>query len=101
MSLPSSPVNPPRKLLWARAGDRYPDLADDLDYFIALDGGVEIGLVKWVETEPDHGWFWSMTTTHPGPPFKRPTWGTTPTRGQAARALGACYATFRAHYGIE
>ena len=47
--------------------------------------------MKWVETGPDHGWFWSMTLTHPGPPFRRPTWGQTATRAQAARALNACY----------
>ena len=32
-----------------------PDLKHDLDNFIALDGEAEIGLVKWVETGPDHG----------------------------------------------
>ena len=54
------------RITWIRAGDRYPDLKHDLDNFIALDGEAEIGLVKWVETGPDHGWFWSMTLVHAG-----------------------------------
>ena len=57
--------------------------------------------MKWVETGPDHGWFWSMTLVHAGPAFKRPTWGQCATRGKAARELGACYADFRAYYGVE
>ena len=90
------------RITWIRAGDRYPDLKHELDHFLALDArGTEIGLVKWVETGPDHGWFWSMLLVHPGPAFKRPTSGQCATRGQAARELGACYAHFRAFYGVE
>jgi len=91
--------NPPR-ITWVRAGDRYPELADDLDHFIALDGENEVGLVKWVETGPDHGWLWSMRATAPGPAFKRPTFGQCATRAQAARELGACYGAFRGWFGI-
>ena len=42
-----------------------------------------------------------MRLTHPGPAFKRPTYGQCATRGQAARELGACWRAFRACYGIE
>ena len=42
-----------------------------------------------------------MTLVHAGAPFKRPTWGQSATRGLAARELGACYAHFRAFYGVE
>ena len=89
------------RLTWVRAGDRYPELADDLDHFLALDGEKEVGLVKWVETGPDHGWFWSMTLVHPGPAFRLPTNGQCATRGQAAQELIACYTAFLAYYGIE
>ena len=92
--------SPPHHLRWVRVGDLEPDLKHDLDNFIALDGDTEVGVVKWVETGPDHGWVWSMTLTHPGPVFKRPTYGQCATRGQAARELGACYGAFRAYYGI-
>ena len=57
--------------------------------------------MKWVETGPDHGWFWSMRATAPGPAFKRPTFGQCATRAQAARGLGACYGHFRAYYGLD
>src|ERR1044072_6667506 len=33
----------PYVFFWVRAGDRYPELADDLDYFIALDDEGEGG----------------------------------------------------------
>jgi len=87
---------------WVRACDRDPNLKDDPDYFLALDAdGAEIGLVKWVETGPDHGWFWSMLLVHPGPAFKLPTNGQCATRGQAAQELIACYTAFLAYYRIE
>jgi len=93
--------NPPR-ITWVRAGDRYPELADDPDYFLALDAdGTEVGLVKWVETGPDQGWFWSMVLVHPGPAFMLPTFGQCATRAQAAQELIACYTAFLAYYGIE
>ena len=69
--------------------------------FIALDGEAEVGVVKWVETGPDHGWFWSMTLVHPGLPFKRPTWGQSATRGLAERELGACYGAFRSWFRLD
>ena len=90
------------RITWIRAGDRYPELADDPDYFLALDEtNAEVGLVKWVEAGPDYGWFWSMTLTHEGPAFNLPTRGQSATRGQAARELGACYGHFRAWFGLD
>ena len=90
------------RITWIRSGDRYPDLKDDLDHFLALDEtNAEVGLVKWVETGPDHGWFWSLTAVHEGPAFNRPTWGQSATRGQAAQELATCYKAFRKYYGIE
>ena len=89
------------RITWIRAGDRYPDLKDDLDNFLALDEtNAEVGLVKWVEAGPDYGWFWSMTLTHEGPAFNLPTRGQSATRGQAAQELIVCYRAFRAYYGI-
>jgi len=89
------------RITWIRAGDRYPDLKDDLDNFLMLDpDGRELGVVKWVESGPDHGWFWSMLATAPGPAFKRPMSGRCTTRGQAVRELGECYAAFREWFGI-
>ena len=35
-----------RTLTWVLAGDRDPDFKDNLDHFIALDGEVEVGVVK-------------------------------------------------------
>ena len=86
-----------RRLTWVRAGDHYPDLKDEPDHFIALDDGVEVGVVKLVTTGgPEEGRFlWSMLLTHPGPAFKRPTNGTCLTRGAAARELLECWRAFR------
>ena len=93
---------PNHTVTWVRAGDRYPDLKDDLDHFIALDGEVEVGIVKFLPTGIDAGsWMWSMLLTHPGPAFKRPTTGTTPTRKEAARALLACWRAFRRWFGLD
>ena len=36
----------PSRLVWCRAGDRYPDLKGVPDYFLALDGEEEVGLVR-------------------------------------------------------
>ena len=86
-----------RRLTWVRAVDRYPDLEDDLDHFIALDGEVEVGVVKLMPAPAGEEWMWSMWLTHPGPAFKRPTNGRTPTRGKrrgscsnAGRRSGSC-----------
>jgi hypothetical protein len=46
-------------------------------------------------------WMWSMLLTHPGPAFRRPTNGLTPTRKEAAHDLVKCWHKFRAYYGIE
>ena len=54
--------NPPR-ITWIRAGDRYPELADDLDHFIALDGEEEVGVVKLVLSPAGSEWMWSMLLT--------------------------------------
>ena len=47
-------------LHWIRAGDLYPDLKNEADDFIALDDETAVGVVKWIEHGPDHGWLWSM-----------------------------------------
>ena len=83
-------------------GDRYPDFKDKSDDFIALNGEIGVGLVKFVETGPPEGrWMWSMLLTHPGPAFRRPTNGTCEDRLQAVRELHECWHAFRAFYGIE
>ena len=89
-----------RTLTWIRSGDRYPDIAVP-DDFIAMDGDIEVGLVKLVESGPDRGWFWSLTLVHPGPAFRLPTNGQCATRGEAVSELRECYAAFRLYYGIE
>ena len=90
-----------RRPTWVRESDRYPD-ATSLDSFIALDGEVEVGVVKFMAAGIDAGsWMWSMLLTHPGPAFKRPTNGLTPTRKEAAHDLIKCWHKFRAYYGIE
>ena len=55
-------------LIWIRVGDRYADLRDERDHFLALDGVTEVGAVKWVESGPAKGWLWSMARVHPGHP---------------------------------
>jgi len=78
---------PDRPVTWARAGDRYPDLKDEPDSFIALDGNIEVGIVKFVAASIDAGsCMWSMLLTHPGLALKTPTNGTTVTPKEAARA---------------
>ena len=89
------------RLHWIRAGDRYPDLKDETDDFIALAGETEVGVVKWIESGPDHGWVWSMTLVSLGPAFRMPTNGRCETRGEAARELRECYAAFRRYYGLD
>ena len=92
-----------RRLTWVRAGNRYPDLKGERDHFLALDGEVEVGVVKLVTTgAPEEGQFqWSMLLTHPGPEFRRPTSGTCLTRGAAALELLNCWRAFRDWFGIE
>ena len=79
-----------RRLVWMRAVDRDPDLEDDLDHFIALDGEEEVGVVKSGRAGPDCGMDLVHVATHPGPAFKLPTFGQCATRGQAAQELIAC-----------
>ena len=76
------------RLIWCRAGDRYSDLAEEPDDFIALDGNDEVGLVKLMKTGgSDEGrWMWLMQLTLPGERFPRATNGSAETRGAAARA---------------
>src|SRR6476659_2867095 len=76
---------PSRRLVWMRAVDRDPDLEDDLDHFIALDGEEEVGVVKLVPAPAGEEWMWSLRLTHPGPAFL-PTNGRTQTRGGAGPA---------------
>jgi hypothetical protein len=40
---------PPRTVRWARVADHYADLRGEADHFLALDGNVEVGVVKLVE----------------------------------------------------
>ena len=63
----------PSRLVWCRAGDRYPDLKGVPDYFLALDGEEEVGLVRRALTGgPDEGrWMWSMLLRYPGPAHHR------------------------------
>jgi hypothetical protein len=90
-----------RRPTWVRESDRYPD-ATAVDSFIAMDGETEVGVVKFMATGIDAGsWMWSMLLTHPGPAFRRPTNGLTPTRKEAAHDLVKCWHKFRAYYGIE
>jgi hypothetical protein len=90
-----------RRLTWVRAGERYPDLEDDPDHFIALDGKAEVGVVKLVPAPGGAEWMWSMLLTHPGPAFRRPNNGRTATRGEAVRELVECWRAFREWFGIE
>ena len=91
---------PKPTLTWIRVGEHYPDLAGELDSFLALDGETEVGIVKFLPTGVDAGsWMWSMLLTHPGPAFRRPTNGMTPTRGE--RQLVACWHTFRSWFGLD
>ena len=93
----------PSRLVWCRAGDRYPDLKGVPDYFLALDGEEEVGLVKRDLTGgPDEGrWMWSMLLRYPGPVFQRPTNGTTAKQREAVRELLECWWAFREWFGIE
>ena len=91
--------DPPR-LVWVRATDRYPD-ADPKNSFIAMDGEVEVGVVKLVAIGPDEGrWLWSMLFTHPGPlsgsrptararRAGRPRANSTPAGGRSERGSGS------------
>ena len=91
------------RLAWVRVGDRYPDLKGLPDYFLALDGEKEVGLVRrdLMGVSDEGRWMWSMLLTHPGPAFRRPTNGTCEDRLQAVRELHECWHAFRAFYGIE
>ena len=95
------PIPDHRTLTWVIAGDRDPDFKDNLDHIIALDGKVEVGVVKLVPAPAGAEWMWSMLLTHPGQAFKQPTNGRTQTRGEAARELVACWRAFREWFGIE
>jgi hypothetical protein len=89
------------QITWARAGDLDPDLAHDPDHFLAFDGETNIGVVKLVPSPAGAEWLWSLYLVHPGPAFGSPTNGLCKTRGQAARELQACYAAYRAFYGLD
>jgi hypothetical protein len=93
---------PNRPVTWVRIGDRYPDLKGELDHFLALDGEAEVGMVRFNPAGIDAGsWMWSMLLVHPGPAFRRPRSGTTPTRRAAARELLECWRAFRRWYGMD
>ena len=85
----------PARLVWVRIGDLYPDLKDQPDSFIALDGEdaeTEVGFVMLVEMGPDEGrWMWSMLLTA----FRRPTNGLCATRAEAEHQLVENWRAFR------
>ena len=103
MKLRSRMPETSRRLTWVRIGERYPDLAGTPDDFLALDGDVEVGVVKRIPVGPvDAGeWMWSLFLTAPGPTFKTPTNGTCETREEAARELVACWHAFRRWFGLD
>ncbi|MET0529584.1 MAG: hypothetical protein ABW003_14840 [Microvirga sp.] len=93
---------PTPAVTWIRIGERHPDLAQERDYFLALDGEVQVGIVRLINFGPETGrWLWSMLLTHPGPAFTRPTSGTAPTRWEAVRDLVDCYRAFREWSGLD
>jgi len=51
-----------RRLTWVRASERYPDAAGT-DSFIALDGEVEVGVMKLVPAPAGAEWMWSLWLT--------------------------------------
>src|SRR4029079_14715119 len=92
----------PRRLQWCRATDLYPHESGALDDFVALDGQTQVGVMKLMDDAPaGPEWMWSMWVLHPGTAFPRVTKGRCERRGEAARALGACYAAFRAHHRLD
>ena len=92
---------PLRTVTWVRAGDRCPDLKGEGDSFFALDGEVEVGVVKLLPSPAGSEWMWSMLLMHPGPAFKAPTSGTTPTRWEAVRELLDCRQAFRTWFRLD
>ena len=92
-------MNPPR-LVWVRIGDLYPELKDQPDSFIALDGEdaeTEVGVVELVEMGPDEGrWMWSMLLTA----FRWPTNGLCATRAEAEHQLVENWRAFRDWFGL-
>jgi hypothetical protein len=91
------------RLAWVRVGDRYPDLKGVPDYFLALDGEEEVGLVRRDLTgSSDEGrWIWSMLLRHPEPSFRQPTNGACETRLLAVREFHECWHAFRKWFGID
>ena len=88
--------------IFVPAGKRYPDLAAEKDYFIAIDGETQIGMVRLIEDGPETGrWQWGMYLVRPGPTFKLPTDGTAGSKAEAVGKLVDCYGAFRAWYRLE
>ena len=88
------------RLKWVRETDLSPD-GTEADSFVALDGEVEVGIVKLVPAPAGEEWTWSLWLTHPGPAFKRPTNGRTQTRGGAVRELLDCWRAFGEWFSLD
>ena len=79
---------------------RYPDLHDEPEHFIALDGeGAEVGSVN--RTASSSQWEWTLDRRHRRADSVTSTAGTCSTREEAQRALARCYNDFRAHNGTD
>ena len=93
----------PAAIMWVSSTARYPDLKDEVQYFIALDAdGHDIGIVRRVEHGRESGeWQWFLTRINPGAPLNRPRDGTAETASEAARALVECWLAFRKYYRLD
>ena len=92
---------PSSALTFVKAGARYSDLAAEKDYFIALDGEMQIGMVRLINDGPETGrWQWAMYFVHPEPLFPWPTNGTARSKAEAVGELVECWRAFRAWFGI-
>ena len=89
--MPTDPI-----LTWCGIGERYPERADELDLFLALEGDVEVGGVRFIGSGVHAGsWAWALKLANPAPGFNRPIDGMTPTAREAAHELLDCYTAFR------
>ena len=85
-----------RIITWARISDLYPDRPDELDLFLAHDGEIEVGGVRFIGSGVDAGsWAWALNLATPHPGFNRPIVGLTPTAREAAHELLDTYAALR------
>ncbi len=88
-------------LTFVPASQRYPTLAGETDYFIALDGETQVGNVRLADCGPEIGrWQWSLLPARPEPLFPWPTNGTARSKAEAVGELVECWRAFRAWFGI-